>query len=320
MIVHPEVGSLRGDDTPQRAAQHAMHDAVAAWRARPDVAPVIADVAAFATGAPMADCAALARLFDEDGEAHAFVYEFCAAGCTALERSPLAHLPQRHFHDDAISTLLLTRSGNVTLSLVAIDGEGLAQRPPAKSAGFWPGEAWEAVLAGSARAELVECRAHGDDGAELSHRQMTLQPGSVIRRDALRQALVLHEVRGSLVSLRLQRRSERAGATREYALEDGCLLHQAAGNPRDSRIELMMAALGRMGRTDAAPLMAEIAAGDGTEALRWQALRECLALDTLTGFTTLTVIAGHAPDALSAPAEGLRRQLVSAYPQLAKVA
>lgn len=319
MIVHPEIGSLRGNDAPQRIAQEAMHDAIGAWRARRDVAEVIADVAAFASGMAMADCMALARSFDEGADAASFAREFCAAACAQLEVSPLAHVPQRHFHDDAISTLLLARSGNVTLSLVAIDSEGLRNRPPAKSASFWPGEGWEVVLAGTARAELIECRSRRDDRAELRRLETTLQPGKVICRDASRQALVLRGVDGCLVSLRLQRRSERAGVTREYALEDGRLLHQAAGNPRDSRIELMMAALGRMGRADAAPLIAEIAAGDGTEALRWQALRECLALDTLTGFTVLTSVAGNRADALSGPAQGLRSQLVSAYPQLAGI-
>lgn len=267
----------------------------------------------------MADCTALARLFDEGDDAATFARRFCAAACTQLEISPLAHVPQRHFHDDAISTLLLAQSGNVTLSLAAIDGEGLRGRPTAKSASFWPGEAWEVVLAGAARAELVECRSRSEDGAELRHLQTTLQPGKVICRDASRQALVLRDVQGCLVSLRLQRRAERAGVTREFALEDGRLPHQAAGNPRDSRIELVMAALGRMGRMDAAPLIAEIAAGDAAEALRWQALRECLALNTLTGFTALTTIAGNATDALSGPAEGLRGQLVRAWPQLAGI-
>ncbi|MET0588576.1 MAG: hypothetical protein ABWZ75_08640 [Novosphingobium sp.] len=319
MIVHPEIGSLRGDDTPQRIAQDAMHDAIGAWRDRPGVAEVIADVAAFASGMAMADCAGLARLFDESDYAAVFARDFCAAACTQLELSPLARVPQRHFHDDAISTLLIAQAGNVTLSLVAIDGEGLRGRPAAKSASFWPGEAWEAVLVGTARAKLVECRSRRDDGAQLCHLQTTLQPGKVICRDASRQALVVRDVHGCLVSLRLQRRGARAGVTREFALEDGRLLHQAAGNPRDSRIELMMAALGRMGRTDAAPIFAEIAAGEGAEALRWQALRECLALDTLTGFTTLTTIARNDSDALSGPAEGLRSQLVRAYPQLAGI-
>ena len=317
MDVHPEIGSLRGDDTPQRVAQEAMHDALVAWRGRPGVAEVFADVAAFASGMAMADCTALARLFDEGDDAAVFAGELCAAACAQLEASPLAHVPQRHFHDDAISTLLLAQSGNVTLSLVAV--EDLRIRPAAKSASFWPGEAWEVVLAGTANAELIERRSPSDDGADLRHLQTKLQPGKVVCRDASRQALVVRDVQGCLVSLRLQRRSERAGVTREFALEDGRLLHQAAGNPRDSRIELMMAALGRMGRADAAPLFAEIASGEGAEALRWQALRECLALDTLTGFTTLTIIAGNAADALSGPAEGLRSQLVSAYPQLAGI-
>jgi hypothetical protein len=320
MIIHPEIGSLRGNDAPQRIAQEALHDAITAWRARPGVAEVIADVSAFASGLPMADCPALARLFEEGDDAAAFAREFCAAACAELQSSPLAHLPLRHFHDDAISTLLVARSGNVTLSLAAIEGEGLRARPAAKSASFWPGEAWEAVLSGTGGAELVEYRSHGADGAELRCLQTTLQPGKVICRDASRQALVLRDVQGCLVSLRLQRRSARAGVTREYALDNGALLHQAAGDPRDSRMELMMAALGRMGRADAAPLMAQVATGNGAEALRWQALRECLALDTLTGFTALTTIAGSPADALSGPGQALRSQLVSAYPQFAGIA
>ena len=110
-----------------------------------------------------------------------------------------------------------------------------------------------------------------------------------------------------------------AGVTREYRLADGRLVHQAAGNPRDSRIELMMALLGRMDRADAAPLLAGIAQEQGSDALRWQALREALALDTLAGFQALTAIARSDDDALAPAAGTLRSQLVETYPQLAGV-
>jgi hypothetical protein len=75
-----------------------------------------------------------------------------------------------------------------------------------------------------------------------------------------------------------------------------------------------------MGRSDAAPLAAEIAEGKGGDALRWQALRECIALDTLTGVRALHTLAANPADSLSGPAEALRAQLVSAYPQLAELA
>ena len=80
-----------------------------------------------------------------------------------------------------------------------------------------------------------------------------------------------------------------------------------------------MALLGRMDRADAAPLLAGIAQEQGSDALRWQALREALALDTLAGFQALTAIARSDDDALAPAAGTLRSQLVETYPQLAGV-
>lgn len=148
---------------------------------------------------------------------------------------------------------------------------------------------------------------------------VTLSPGDVVARDASREALLVRQVDGCLVTLRLQRRQANAGATREYNLDDGKLVYQAAGNPQDSRTELMMALLGRMKRDDAAPILAGIAQAPGTASLRWQALRECLALDTAVGFGALTAIAQSLEDELAPTAGTLRSQLVEAHPQLAKV-
>lgn len=53
--------------------------------------------------------------------------------------------------------------------------------------------------------------------------------------------------------------------------------------------------------------------------LRWQALRECLGLDSGAGFAALTGIAQRSDDPLAAPAGALRAQLLEAYPQLAEV-
>ncbi len=110
-----------------------------------------------------------------------------------------------------------------------------------------------------------------------------------------------------------------AGPTREFGLADAKLVHQAAGNVRDSRVEMVMALLGRMGRADAAPLLADIAREPGSAALRWQALRECLALETLTGFTALSAIARSPGDELAPAAGALRAQLVEAHPQLKEI-
>jgi len=81
----------------------------------------------------------------------------------------------------------------------------------------------------------------------------------------------------------------------------------------------MLPLLGKMGRADAAPLIAGMALEPGSDGLRWQALRECLGLDTLTGFRTLTEMAGRPDDPLANSAGALRAQLIETYPQLAEV-
>lgn len=103
---------------------------------------------------------------------------------------------------------------------------------------------------------------------------------------------------------------------REYALADGALLKQTAGEVRQSRHETMLALLGRMKRREAVPVMAAIACQSGADSLRWEALRESLALDTAQGFAALCALARSPLDPLAAPAGALRAQLVEAHPRL----
>ena len=128
---------------------------------------------------------------------------------------------------------------------------------------------------------------------------------------------MLHRVAGRLVTLRLHRPDKSIDPVREYALDSGKLLHRAAGTPAESRYELMISLLGRMGRADAAPLLASMALGADSPGLRWQAMRECLGLDTATGFAALGTLARRGGDPLAAPAGALRAQLLESWPQLA---
>ena len=77
---------------------------------------------------------------------------------------------------------------------------------------------------------------------------------------------------------------------------------------------MAMALLGRMGRRDAAGLLAQIASGEGNEHLRWQALRNALALDSAVGLAALEELSGRVGDALAMPAAKLHRQLVVEHP------
>lgn len=320
MIIHPDLRALRSDDAPQRNAQEALFRAVSTWREQPHVAALFSEIDRFDGCQPIMEFPQLSTLFCEGhAAARSIALQFTRLTSECLGHAPLGHAPFRHFTDGVHSTLLLARSGNVTLSLVCVDGEGFNTRPAPTTADFSPSEVWEHVLAGSARAAQITCHAADENAAQLDQSEISLAARTIVRRNARQEAMQLRQVEGCLVTLRLQRRQVNAGPTREYRLADGALVHQAAGNPMDSRAELMMALLGRMKRGDAAPLLAEIALGDAAAALRWQALRECLALDTFEGFSALTAIARSPDDLLASTAGALRSQLIETYPQLREV-
>lgn len=285
------------------------------------MARVESDLARLADGAALGVLPCLAGLFTPgDPSAPELVARFVDRFCGALERDPLGQVPLRHAADDFATSLQLARSGDTALLLCAVDGAALARRPVAQSANFAPSQTWERVLVGSAGIARVRLRGLRPGGADLVQADEALEPGMVSHRDGQCEALVLRCVGGTLVTLKLQRRALAGAVTREYRLVDGALLHQAAANPRDSRLELAAALLGRMGRRDAAPLLAAMADEAGGASLRWQALKACLGLDTAAGFAALCAIAARAEDPLAAPAGALRAQLIETYPQLAGIA
>lgn len=321
MQLHPMLRALRSDDTPQRQAQDRLIRATARWREGPVGGVLEAELACFAQGGLFDDFPLLSGLFTaRDDTASLLVSDLVQMLAGDLAAAELGHVPMRHFTDGVVSTLLVGRSGGVTLTLVAIDGAGLSRRPAPVSASFAECEAWEHVLAGSGKAERITATPIGPQQVQLEREAIMLAPGTVMKRRSGREALQVSGIAACLVSLRLQRRASQAALTREYRLADGILLHQAAGSPRDSRLELTAALLGRMGRSDAAPYLAAMAREQGSAALRWHALRECLGLDTALGFETLSAVAAIADDPLAAAAGALRAQLIEAHPQLAEIA
>ena len=272
----------------------------------------------YARGRPLAQLPPLARLFAPGNSAAYWLSgDLIGQLIAALAAAPWGQVPLRYKLDDVTATLVLASAGNAALVLQAIDGTGLQRRPPAITASFSPGETYDHVLAGTATARLIELRGETDSKADLAVAPCHLAAGDIARRDGGRQSLLIDAAATTLVTLKLQRRPASGSVTREFHLADGALAHQAAGNPRDSRFELAAALLGRMGRSDAAPLLAAMAEEDGGQSLRWQALRECLGLDSGAGYAALCRIAARADDPLSAPAQALRQQLLAIHPQFA---
>ncbi len=317
MHIGPDLSALRHDDAPQRAAQAALIAAARDWRARTDVAELQSELAGFSACRSIAECPLLAALF-EDGNpsARAFVDDFNATVVAAMTRHRLGHVAMRHFTDGAVSNIMLAQAERVSLMLVALDGAALATRPAPVAVNFSPADSWDHILAGRAEATLIEARPAGAAQVEFHCRVAQLVPGKVIAREGSRQALAVDRVDGRLVSLRLVRRHQHPGPAREYDLATGKLIHQSAGDVRESRLEFMVSLAGRMGRADAAPQLAGIALEDWGEGLRWEALRQCLGLDTATGFAALGQLANRAGDPLAEPARSLRAGLITAHPQL----
>ncbi|HEU4701198.1 MAG TPA: hypothetical protein VFS37_01860, partial [Conexibacter sp.] len=277
MRIDPAIGALRSDRHAQRRARAALRAASDGWATSEATARVIADLARFGDGAPLGGCPALFGLFCETKAAPRLVAALVQALCTALAREPLGHPALRHGYERGTSTLLLAHRGRAQLVLCSRE----PGRRSFRGVTFGDGQRFDAVLAGQATARIVH--RSGPSGS-FREQPLALAGGVRLALDRRQEALQVLEVERRLVSLRLDRAAFEAEPSREYDLASGALLRQCAGDARTSRQEVMLAVLGRMARADAAPVMAGIARERGDASLRWQALRECLALDTRPGF------------------------------------
>ena len=317
MKVEPTWRARRGSDAAaQREAQEALIAIRDAWRADARCVDVLAELAGFGRGEGLSNCVALQEIFGRRDLALEFTSSLLGHFLPELATRPLGMVPFRHVTRQDVSSLLVARSGRAMLMLSACEPGAFEHA----SVGFSDGERHKIVLAGKGRAKLVTLSGAKAGDAHFEMEAVALQPGKCLAFEQAREALLVENVERRLVMLRLIRTPELPQPSREFALADGTLHHRASGELAESRFEMMCAVLGRMGRRDAAPVMAEMARAEESREsshLRWQALRECLALDSETGFRTLCEIARDAADPLAAPAGALRAQLVEAHPELA---
>jgi hypothetical protein len=232
-----------------------------------------------------------------------------------LGQAPLGLFPLRHFTNGVLHSLTLAASGRASISLALIDGAAwrAARTPDAgRLAAFQPGELHVTVIAGRGQALLLRNRSPEPARAGIEAEPLSLRAGVAYACDGERETLALERIDGCLVTLRLHRRSVGNTPARQYDVATGALVHQAAGEQHDSRAEMVMALLRAMGRSDAAPVVAGLAR-EGEAGARWQALRECLALDSGVGFAELLRVAGTRDDPLAAPAQALADQLAASH-------
>ena len=313
MRIDPSIAALRGDPASQRRNQAALEAAGHEWASGPSASDALRELVRYGDEASLAECPALAGLLARIELAEPFANALVSSMARALGACPLGHVPFRHQCADGGAVLQIARAGRAVLSLVSYDtSDG---EPAPHSVGFADGERHEICLAGHASYRRVQARGTDKAKVHLKMQKLELCRGGVVSLTGRGETKIVDRVTRKLVLLRLARSAQRPAPSLEYRLSDGALMHRAAGSCEESRTELILALLGSMGRGDAVPAMAKMARS-GAGSLRWQALRQCLALDSETGFRALTGIAETAADPLHRAASDLRSALVARYPQL----
>lgn len=318
MRIDPILQALRGNPTPQRRAQRAVEGAKEAWKRHEDVALMLEELEAYGVGASLDHCPMLDSVINEPHRAAILVNDLCSRMGKALDNEPLGQVPFRHQYAGGISVVQLAEYGRAALSLVCYERLLEDRRETAQTVCFVGGERHEIYLAGSASSEIIEIIEEHSNHAVLDRRSETLAAGGTLSITGERMTKLVRHVHGRLVMLRLSRAPAQPQTAREFRLDNGQLVHRASGQREESRLELAMALLGQMGRTDAADALEDIAF-EGSDHIRWQALRTCLSLDTGRGFAALSRIASNPADSLSEVAGSLRASLIEAHPQLSQI-
>src|SRR5437870_5047392 len=108
MRIDRQIESLKTDPAPLAGAGQAVRD----WLAEPDVAPVMADLERFASGAGLDQCPALAGLFKAEGGA--FGRSAALAAVRHMRESQVSLWPWRHFSNGVLHSVTLANCGRAS--------------------------------------------------------------------------------------------------------------------------------------------------------------------------------------------------------------
>ncbi len=115
---------------------------------------------------------------------------------------------------------------------------------------------------------------------------ITLEDGMILRSDGRTTGQLTDGATSDVISLTATVRVDASMFMREYAADTGALVRVAALDDRASRTQMLLALLRHAGRTDAGHCFDE-ATHDPAFFVRWQAMREWLALDARSALPRL---------------------------------
>lgn len=306
MQVHPDIARLRSDGALQPRTDAALEQ----WRNTPHAIAAMESLAQFHQGAALEDVPFLARLVREHAAGQAFAEALITPFLAALQAEPLAQLPLGHSSGPGMARLRVATHGRASLTLLAI-----AQR--ARSAPvsvlFEDCAAHEIVLAGSGEA-LV----HRREAKRLVTEAQACTAGTQFERKGPGTARQIIAVARPLLLLQLTLESEHPQPSQEIALADGALLKVISASKASGQQMMALGVLGALEDHAALRPMARLAKDVAADRdVRWEALRQCLALDAGQGLVVLAALAADPGDVLQAPAAALQRRLLAAHPDLA---
>ncbi len=293
----------------------ALRNAREAWLARPQTAAVFDQVASYAAGAKISACPALEALMCNRGEARAFIETLVLPIINALKVHPFGEPAFRFRVSSGLARIELVRRARATLSLAVY--EPLAQAIEPASAFFSDREVHEIVIEG----EASGLRHHYAGEGVISSIGQTWRAGdriSLVDQVHARQVL---RVERAFVLLELAREPARPAPAREVDLETGRTTRLASGDKSASQAIMALSVLGALGDSGAPDAMENIALRhDEAEDVRWEAVRQALALEPARGLAILAKLAAQAADPLAQPARSLRASLLREQPELRALA
>lgn len=221
----------------------------------------------------------------------------------ALAQDPWFEPSFRVARDGLRIGTVLFENPAVSIAATVLSADALAALPPPRTV-VVPGRLTltRYVQAGQARLRLWDadpmradfsadtaapCRAAAD---------LVLSDGAVVRIDGRRQAHVIADATRDVVTLNATIRAATAPYAREYAVDGGALVRIATNDDRAARTQMLLSYLRLAARPAATARFAE-ATHDPAFFLRWAAMREWLATDTVAALPRLREMAAADPNA-----------------------
>ncbi|KPF64826.1 hypothetical protein IP79_00895 [Porphyrobacter sp. AAP60] len=264
----------------------------------------------FHQGAAFEDLPFLVRLMRDHAAARAFADALITPFLAALRAEPLAQLPLGHSSAPGMARLRMATHGRAGVTLLAIAPRARAMPV---SVLFEDCEAHEIILAGECEAAV-----HRREAGGLVSEVQLCSAGTRFNRkgpDAARQIIA---VARPLLVLQLTREPDHPQPSQEIATADGALLKVISASKASSQHMMALGVLGALEHHAALHPIARLAKDAAADRdVRWEAMRQCLALDTGEGLAVLAALARDPGDALQAAACALQRQLLAAHPDLA---